>query len=164
MQLRHEALADLDATRRFFARTLACLEERDSLYRATPETMTVASHVAHAAQVIDWFREGALADRWDMDFPALQKITDEVTSLAAARRWLDDAWERLLAAVAQQSEERLAETLADNPILPGKPRFHVVSAVVDHTGHHRGALAVYARLLGRAPAMPYADEPAVVAG
>ncbi len=26
-----------------------------------------------------------------------------------------------------------------------------------HTAHHRGALAVYARLLGKVPAMPYMD-------
>jgi hypothetical protein len=27
----------------------------------------------------------------------------------------------------------------------------------DHTAHHRGALTVYSRLLGKVPKMPYAD-------
>ncbi len=32
----------------------------------------------------------------------------------------------------------------------------MISAITDHTSHHRGALSVYARLLGKVPAMPYA--------
>jgi uncharacterized damage-inducible protein DinB len=37
----------------------------------------------------------------------------------------------------------------------GLPRQCIVGAISDHTAHHRGALGVYARLLGRVPAMPY---------
>ena len=32
----------------------------------------------------------------------------------------------------------------------------VINGITDHSAHHRGALAVYARLLGKEPAMPYA--------
>lgn len=155
---RAEALDEIAATRRFFDRTTSVLDEADSLFRATPETMTVASHVAHAAQVIDWFREGSFHDRWNLDFASQTAVTDAVTSLTEARRWLGEAWERLRAEVAAMPEAKLHETMADNPIVPGRPRSYAVKAVVDHCGHHRGALAVYARLLGKVPPMPYAED------
>ncbi|RXE95553.1 DinB family protein [Pseudoalteromonas phenolica] len=31
--------------------------------------------------------------------------------------------------------------------------------MLDHTAHHRGALAQYARLLGHSPKIPYFDMP-----
>ncbi len=37
------------------------------------------------------------------------------------------------------------------------PRIAIVGAMAEHMAHHRGALSVYARLLGYAPPMPYAD-------
>jgi uncharacterized damage-inducible protein DinB len=155
---RAEALDEIAATRRFFDRTTSVFDETDSLFRATPETMTVASQVAHAAQVIDWFREGSLHDRWDLDFEKQTAVTDAVTSLTEARRWLGEAWERLRAEVATLPEAKLLETMADNPIVPGRPRLYAVKAVVDHCGHHRGALAVYARLAGKVPPMPYGED------
>ena len=48
--------------------------------------------------------------------------------------------------------------MSDNPILGARPRYYLVSAITDHTAHHRGVLAVYARLLGRTPDMPYGDD------
>jgi uncharacterized damage-inducible protein DinB len=39
----------------------------------------------------------------------------------------------------------------------GVPRFAITNALTDHTAHHRGALTVYARLLGLVPPMPYMD-------
>ncbi|MCF8432232.1 MAG: DinB family protein [Melioribacteraceae bacterium] len=33
----------------------------------------------------------------------------------------------------------------------------VVGAIADHSAHHRGALAVYARLAGKVPKMPYGE-------
>ncbi len=155
---RAEALGEIAATRRFFDRTTSVFEEADSGFRATPETMTVASQVAHAAQVIDWFREGSLHDRWDLDFEKQAAATDAVTSLTEARRWLGEAWERLRAEIAAMPEAKLCETIADNPIVPGRPRLYAVRAVVDHCGHHRGALAVYARLAGKVPPMPYGED------
>ena len=158
MNLRAEALHDLAATRKFFERTTRCLDESDSTFRAHPATMSIASHVAHTAQVADWFRAGAFDGVWDMDFPRLQAETDAASSLAAARAAFDAAWNALTARVETASEEELAAPMPDNPILGAVPRCHVISAVVDHTGHHRGALAVYARLAGKTPEMPYGDD------
>lgn len=158
MDLKTEALSEIETTRKFFDRTTRCLAEEDSSFRPRPQMMSTAGQMAHAAQVIDWFREGAFDAVWAMDFAAAQAETDKVESLAAARQWLADAWQRLRERIEAATHEELAATLPDNLILPGRPRYHVVEAIVDHTGHHRGALAVYARLLGRVPEMPYAED------
>ncbi len=157
MSLKAEALQEIQITRHFFNRTTRCLSEADSGFRATPETMTVAQQVAHTAQTIDWLREGAFEDRWDMDFEKAIGITNGVTSLTAARRELDAAWERMRARVEGSSDAELAQPMADNPILGNRQRYNGIEALIDHTGHHRGALAVYARLAGRVPEMPYGD-------
>ncbi|MEO8277080.1 MAG: DinB family protein [Thermoanaerobaculia bacterium] len=157
MSLTNEALQQIDDTRTYFDRTTRCLDEKDSNFRATPDTMTVAQQVAHAAQTLDWFREGAFDDHWDMDFETATAATTQVTSLDEARLWMSNAWERLRSRVAASNDVELGGSMADNPILGTRRRYHVVDAIVDHCGHHRGALAVYARLAGKVPAMPYMD-------
>ncbi len=157
MSFKSDALYEIQTTRHFFNRSTRCLVESDSGFRATPETMTVAQQVAHTAQTIDWLREGMFDDRGDMDFEKGAAVTESFTSLAAARKELDAAWERIQARVEASNEEELASPLADNPILGVRPRHSCIKALVDHTGHHRGALAVYARLAGKVPEMPYGD-------
>ncbi len=157
MSLQDDALYEIQTTRHFFNRTTRCLVEGDSGFRATPETMTVAQQVAHVAQTIDWLREGMFEDRWDMDFEKATAATNAVTSLTAVRQELDAAWDRMQARVEASSEKELGSPLADNPILGVRPRHSGIKALVDHTGHHRGALAVYARLAGKVPEMPYGD-------
>jgi len=158
MSLKAEALNEIQDTRRFFDRTTRCLTEDEAGCRATPETMTVAQQVAHAAQVIDWLREGGFEDRWEMDFEASLAATNAVASLAEARLWLANAWERMRDRIEASSDTELGEAMAENPILGTRRRYHVIEALVDHTGHHRGALAVYARLAGKVPEMPYSDD------
>jgi uncharacterized damage-inducible protein DinB len=155
MDLKSEALAEIEGTRKFFERTTSVFEEADSGFRATPETMSIAAMVAHVAQTIDWFREGGFEDRWRTDFAEMTAATDRVESLGVARKWLDEAWERLRAAVAAMPEAKLEQSIRPNPILPERPRYYVIEGLVDHTAHHRGSLAVFARLLGRLPPMPY---------
>lgn len=157
MSLKSDALYEIQTTRHFFHRSTRCLTEADSGFRATPETMTVAQQVAHTAQTLDWLRDGMFDDNWDMDFEKAVAVTSAFTSLDAARMELDAAWDRLQARVEAATEEELASSLADNPILGVRPRYSAMNAVVDHTGHHRGALAVYARLAGKVPEMPYGD-------
>jgi uncharacterized damage-inducible protein DinB len=158
MDPKSEALRTLAETHRFFHRTVRCLDESDSLFKAHPETMTVASHVAHAAQVVDWFSAGAFENVWNLDFPAQQAVTNAAGSFDAARAELDAAWRRLTERIERSTESELAAAMPDNPILGAVPRVHIVSSLVDHTAHHRGALAVYARLAGKSPGMPYGDD------
>ena len=157
MSHKSDALYEIQTTRHFFHRSTRCLDEGDAGFRATPETMTVAQQVAHTALTIDWLRDGMFDDNWDMDFEKGTAATQAFTSLTAARKELDAAWDRLQARVEQASEEELGNPLADNPILGVRPRHSGIKAVVDHSGHHRGALAVYARLAGKVPEMPYGD-------
>jgi uncharacterized damage-inducible protein DinB len=37
----------------------------------------------------------------------------------------------------------------------GQPISDIVWGMVEHTAHHRGALTVYSRQLGKIPVMPY---------
>jgi uncharacterized damage-inducible protein DinB len=158
VKLRDEALDEIEATRKFFDRTTRCLTEADSGFRPSPGTWSVASQVAHAAFTLDWFREGVFDGRWDMEFDRQIAEASTATSLDAERRKLADAWRRLRERVEAATDEELEAPMADNPILGARPRYHLMSAVTDHTAHHRGSLAVYARLLGRVPDMPYGDD------
>ncbi len=54
-------IGELAATGKFFTKTAECLEEKDSGFAPKPGMFTVAQHVAHVAQAIDWFVEGAFA-------------------------------------------------------------------------------------------------------
>lgn len=157
MNLKSSALHEIDATLRFFERTVSNLREEDSEFAPTPEMMTTAQQVAHTGSTVDWFREGAFDGNWDMDFEAGAKKVAEYKSLASAMALLREAFARLRERTEASSEEELAASMPENPILGPLPRYHVFEAMVDHTGHHRGTLAVYTRLRGRVPPMPYMD-------
>lgn len=153
----HNGLAaELRSTHEFFNRSISCLSEEDSSYTPVPGTRTVAQQVAHTAQTVEWFLEGAFRpEGFGMDFEGMEKPVAACTSLTEARAWLDRAFEAAVADLAGRSDAEMAELLPEGPIMGGAPRAAIVGAVVDHTAHHRGALTVYARLLGKVPAMPY---------
>lgn len=153
----HNCLADeLRSTQTFFNRSISSLTEEDSTFAPNPEMRTVAQQVAHTAQTVEWFLEGAFRpEGFGMDFEGMEKEVTPVASLAAARAWLDRAFDAAYTDLAGRSDEEMAATLPEGPIMGGAPRSAIVGAIVDHTAHHRGALTVYARLLGKVPAMPY---------
>ena len=113
--------------------------------------------MAHVAHTIDWFMAGGFGDGFDLDFAAHDAKVREFTSLAAARNWLDRAVDSAAETVTNKSAEEMMGSIPDGPVMGGEPRAAVVGAICEHTAHHRGALAVYARLLGRKPPMPYSD-------
>lgn len=153
-----QAIFDLKTLKQRFDRSTAALPESLSTYAPVPGVMTVAQHVAHCAQVTDWFLEGAFSPNgFDLDFaPQIARVLT-VQSLAAARAWLDRSLENAIAVFSTHSAESLATPLPDGPILPRQPRHAIVSALVDHTAHHRGALTVYARLNGIQPPDPFEE-------
>jgi len=145
------------ASKDFFDRSTRVLDEADSGFRPKPEMMTVAQQVAHAAHMIDWFLEGATRpEGFDLDFASQAAVVDRVTSLAAARKWLDTAYASAIQFLRSHSPEDLAKPLPPGPVMGGQPITDIVWAMVEHTAHHRGALTVYSRLLGKVPVMPYA--------
>lgn len=158
MTLSHQALAELSSAQEFFNRSTRNLTEALSTYAPAPEMMTVAQQVAHAAQTIDWFIEGAFAPAgFDLNFDEHAKVIMGYTSLGAARAWFDKAVADASAALSSKSDEEMLAPLPPGPILGGLPRFAIISSITDHTAHHRGVLTVYARLNDIVPPMPYMD-------
>ena len=146
---------ELESTQKFFNTTVSVFEPDDAGFAPYPELYTVAGHIAHSADSIDWFIEGAFGDGWDMDFEGLIAKAKEVTSLQEATEWLSRSFVNAKAVVGKASDEVLFESIPDTRIMEGAPRLAVVSGIVDHTAHHRGSLAVYARLIGKEAPMPY---------
>lgn len=154
----NSATAQLKSTQEYFDRSIRCLTEEDSSFAPVEGTWTVAQQVAHAAQTVDWFTEGVFRpEGFDMDFEKAAADVAKVTSLKAARDWMDAAFARAMEAFGRLSAEDLAKPLSPNPIMGEVPLIAVIGALVDHTAHHRGALTVYARLRGKVSAMPYME-------
>jgi uncharacterized damage-inducible protein DinB len=116
----------------------------------------VAQQIAHTAQTLDWFIEGASRpEGFDLDFEKHAKALEAVTSLAAARQMLSAAYANAILFLRVRSPEDLAGPLPPGPVMGGQPVSDIVWAMVEHTAHHRGALTVYSRELGKVPPMPY---------
>ncbi len=142
----------------FFDRSTRVLEEADSGFAPKPEMFTVAQLVAHTAQTVDWFMQGAFAEAgFSMDFEGMDREVRAVTSLAAAREWFASSCKAAAGVIDGHSDEEWGGPLAEGPIMGGMPRMAVFGALTDHSAHHRGALTVYSRLLGKVPAMPYME-------
>jgi uncharacterized damage-inducible protein DinB len=142
----------------YFDRSTRVLEEADSAFAPLPGMMSVAQQVAHTAHTFDWFIEGATRpEGFSTDFEEFARVVGAVTSLTAAREWFDRAHKNFIAVLGTMSDEELYSPLPAGPVMGGAPKLAIVSAVEDHTAHHRGALTVYTRLLNKVPAMPYMD-------
>jgi uncharacterized damage-inducible protein DinB len=153
----NDAANQLVASKDFFDRSTRLLDEADSCFRPQAGMMTVAQQVAHTAQTLDWFVQGAgRPEGFDLNFAEQGKALAAVTSLAAARRMLESAYENVIRFLRSRSPEDLARPLPPGPVMGGQPCSDIVWAMVEHTAHHRGALTVYSRLLGKVPPMPYA--------
>ena len=141
----------------FFDRTLSAFDESDAGFTPAPGMFTTAQQVAHAAQTFDWFLEGAFRpEGFATDFPEMERQVREVDTLARAKTWLDQAHGRVLTALKERSAADWAKPIAKNTVMAGAPRSSIIDGLADHTAHHRGSLAVYARLRGKVPPMPYA--------
>jgi uncharacterized damage-inducible protein DinB len=150
---------ELRSTWEFFNRSSACLEEKDSEFRPFEESATVAQQVAHVGQCVNRFMEGAFREEgFSLDFEAAHQEVTKVATLAEARAWVDRAFASAIETIASKSFEDMLVPLPEGPIMGGAPRLAIIGAIVDHTAHHRGVLAVCSRLVGHTPKMPYSDE------
>ena len=155
-QCDHDFAGQLLASRKFFERSTRVLVEADSGFRPQEGMMTVAQQVAHAAQTLDWFIQGASRpEGFDLDFEKHAKALGSVTSLTAARQALESAYANAVRFLRSKTAEDLARSLPAGPVMGGMPVTDIVWGIVEHTAHHRGALTVYSRQLGKVPPMPY---------
>jgi len=150
-------IKQLKTQEKFFLNTVSCLTEEDSGFRPNEEMYTVAQHVGHTAETVDWFFEGAFGDKgFDMNFENYAEKMEKYTSFDQCVEQFKDAVangiERLKAV---PDAELMAPITAE--VMKSAPKMSVVGAIVDHTAHHRGSLAVYARLLSKKPQMPYGE-------
>lgn len=152
----HPYCNSIESMKSFFDRSTSVFDEHDSPFAPKPEMLTVAQQVAHTAQAVEWFIEGAFdAKGFSTDFEKAHAQVRAVGSLKAAREWMDRACARALEVAGSKSMADFMQPIAPGPIMGGAPRAAIFSAMTDHTAHHRGALAVYARLLNKTPPMPY---------
>ena len=158
MSMKQGLQGQLSAMKEFFDRSTRVLEEADSGFAPRDGMFTVAQQVAHAAQTVDWFSQGAFAPGgFDMNFERMDGEVRAVMSLKAARDWMDRACTAAGSVIEAHSDEEWGSPLPAGPIMGGMPRFTIFGALTDHSAHHRGALTVYARLLGKVPPMPYME-------
>lgn len=154
--LSEQLIARVQMTGKFFATGTACFDEADSDFAPEGDLYAVAAHVEHAAHTIDWFIDGMFSPSgFALDFEAQIARDKTCTSLDQARAHFQQAVGNACELLGGKSDEELMAPLAENPIFGQIPRAAVIDGLVDHTAHHRGALAVYARLVGKTPAMPY---------
>ena len=157
--MKDNLIKEINSIEEFLNRSTSCLEESDSGFAPSEESLSVCQQMAHIAQTVDWFIDGMKSDDgFDMDFEVHWRDVMPVTSLNAARQWVARAFDNARSTISSMSEQELAALLPAGPVMGQQPRYSVVSGISDHTAHHRGALTVYSRLLGKAPQMPYLEE------
>jgi uncharacterized damage-inducible protein DinB len=149
--------AVLESQREYFNRSTRPLAEQHSEFAPREGMFTVAGQIAHVAQTIEWFFASAFGGEWRLDFEEMDKQVRSVRSVSEAKAWFERAIDRAVEVSCSHSAEEWAAPFPPNPIMGEVPRFAIVSAVADHTAHHRGALTVYQRLLGLTPPMPYME-------
>lgn len=149
-------LHEIQSSQAFIEHVLDGFTEADSGFAPFAGALTVAQQAAHVAQTLLWLIDGAQSPKgFDMDFEAHLREVLAVESLAAARLTLGANFARVLAWVEESSEEDRLSPIAPGHIMGGEPRLKVLWGVVDHCAHHRGALNLYLRALGRTPVNPY---------
>jgi uncharacterized damage-inducible protein DinB len=154
--LSEQLVARVRVTADFLERSTACLTEEDSRFATGHGLYSVAAQVEHVAGSIDWFLHGMFSPSgFDLGFEKHIAEAKACTSLDAARAHFKKAVDDACASLSSKGDGELMTLLPDDSIFAGVPRAAVIDGLVDHTAHHRGALAVYARLIGKVPAMPY---------
>lgn len=151
-------LMALSNAEEFFERSTRVLTDADSGFRPADGMFTTAQQIAHTAQTIDWFVQGAShPEGFDLDFEKHMTEIAGVTSVSQARDWCGKAFASARKFFEGLTEEQLAAPLPPGPVMGGAPVSTVAAAIQEHTAHHRGALTVYSRLLGKTPLMPYGE-------
>jgi uncharacterized damage-inducible protein DinB len=141
----------------FFLNTISVLSEEDSNFKPQAEMYSVAQQIAHAADTVGWFFDGVFTDKgYDMNFENYNEKMEKYTSLEESVKYFKDEFAKGISKLETIDDSELYEPIKGE-IMTGAPKLAIVGAISDHTAHHRGSLAVYARLLGKVPKMPYGE-------
>src|SRR5712671_6755432 len=125
----HTFAQSIRTAKKFFDTGTKCFDEADSTFAPKPEMFTVAQQIAHAAQTIEWFVDGAFNSAgMTVDFEAMEKGLRKVTSLIDARAWMDRACKKAVDAVAAHSKAEFDQPIAGT-IMAGEPRHAIFEAM-----------------------------------
>ena len=100
----------------------------------------------------------AFGPGFDMSFDEYKAEMKKLISVEKAMEGLDTMYDEAIAMLEEATPEKLAADLPENPMVEKGQRYTVIFRNSDHTAHHRGALAVYLRMLGITPKMIYAGS------
>ena len=108
--------APLRQSLQFLSRTCSVFQPEDGGYAPTPGQFSVALHVAHVAQTIDWFMAGGFGTAgFDLDFAAHQIAVRKVASLDKAFTWLARSVDQAAATLATRTQADMMVPIADRP-------------------------------------------------
>ena len=115
-------VTELRSIQAFFDRSTRCLTEEDAAFAPAEGTWTVAQQVAHVAQTVDWFVEGAFRpEGFDTDWEKIGAEIARVTSLVEARAWVQAAFARAIEFLGARTPEELAQPLPPGEIMGDSP-------------------------------------------
>ena len=114
--MKESLINELRASEKYLNTATACLAEEDSGITPAEGMMSAAQQIAHIAQTIDWFIEGAFGDGFDMNFEESAKEIMAVTSLTAAREWCTKSYADVIAAIESKSEDENSLNSSLSPI------------------------------------------------
>jgi uncharacterized damage-inducible protein DinB len=135
---------ELKSAREFFERSTRILDESDSSFRPTPDSMSVAEQIGHVASTIHWLLDGACSPHgFDLDFSKHAEESKKMVSVSAMRVKVEQAFERAFALLEKETEQTLSSPLPAGPVMGGQARAQAFWSISEHTSHHRGALSVY---------------------
>ena len=141
----------------FFLNTISCFTEEDSAFKPKEEMHTIAQHIGHVAETITWFLEGTFGDKgFDMNFDNYAEKMKKHTSFDDCVKLFKDATAKGIALIKEVPDSEIMAPITGQ-IMTGAPKMASVGAIGDHTAHHRGSLAVYARLIGKIPKVYYGE-------
>jgi len=151
----NSAVMQLRTMQRFFHNSISVLEEADSGFRPHEKAWTVAQQMRHTGFTIDWFVEGAVGKGFAENWEEQMAYFSQAVSFDAEKQSFDNSVDQACKVFGSLTEEQLDALMKENPIFGRLPIRVAVGGIVDHTAHHRGALATYARIIGKEPRMPY---------
>ena len=123
MSLADQAVAELKNAELCFNRSTLRLSEEHSGVRPAPGVMSAAQQVAHVAQTVDWFIEGAFRpEGFTTDFEAHAKALEDCRSLIAARAWFEKAMAAARVTLSAKSDAELMVPIADGSDMGGSLR------------------------------------------